>query len=107
MRDEQPSYLGKSVNKAISNIHSIIQPILLNQNINDIQRIDSLMIQADGTINKKNIGANAMLSVSLACVRAASAYNKQYLFEFINTLYPSPISIPIPMMNIFKWRVTC
>ena len=102
MRDEQPSYLGKSVNKAISNIHSIIQPLLLNQNINNIQLIDSLMIQADGTINKKNIGANAMLSVSLACVRAASAHNKQYLFEFINTLYPSPISIPIPMMNILN-----
>ena len=77
LRDkDKTKYLGNSVNKAIQNIHQKIKPLLLNVNINNIEEIDNIMLEADGTRNKKNFGANSILGVSLGCLHAGAKANK-------------------------------
>ena len=102
LRDKGTSYMGKGVQKAIENIHNKIKPILMNCNINDINRIDELMLNEDGTKNKSNLGANSILGVSLACLKAGALTNKLPLFRYINELYPNQFKMPIPMMNILN-----
>jgi len=79
MRDNEEFYLGKSVYKAIKNIDNIIFPALLNLNVQDYRNIDKVLIDLDGTLNKSNLGANAILGVSLACACAASNYQKNLI----------------------------
>ena len=79
MRDNEEFYLGKSVYKAIKNIDNIIFPALLNLNVQDYRNIDKVLIDLDGTLNKSNLGANAILGVSLACASAASNYQKKII----------------------------
>jgi len=102
LRDKDNNFNGKHVLRAINNIDTKIKPLLLNMNINDIRAIDYKMIQADGTDNKNQFGANAILAVSLASLRAAANNKKNNLYEYINTIYPSKMSLPIPMMNILN-----
>ena len=84
LRDKDNNFNGKHVLRAINNIDSQIKPLLLNMNINDIRDIDYKMIQADGTDNKNKFGANAILAVSLASLRAAAKNEKINLHEYIN-----------------------
>ena len=100
MRDNEEFYLGKSVYKAIKNIDNIIFPALLNLNVQDYRNIDKVLIDLDGTLNKSNLGANAILGVSLACACAASNYQKKSFYEFIAE--DNKISMPSPMMNIIN-----
>ena len=100
MRDNEEFYLGKSVYKAIKNIDNIIFPALLNLNVQDYRNIDKVLIDLDGTLNKSNLGANAILGVSLACAYAASNYQKKSFYEFIAE--DNKISMPSPMMNIIN-----
>ena len=102
---DKTKYLGNSVNNAIQNIHQKIKPLLINVNINNIEEIDNIMLEADGTSNKKNFGANSILGVSLSCLHAGAKANKSPLFSFINQLYPSKMTMPIPMMNILNGGV--
>ena len=81
LRDQGESWSGKGVIKALNNIDKHIKPALLNKSPFDIQGVDNQMIALDGTINKSTLGANAMLAVSLANVRAGSKSKKQKLFE--------------------------
>ena len=87
LRDQKQSfYLGQSVNKAINNIHKKIKPLLINQNIHQIKKIDQLMIKKDNTKNKNKFGANAILAVSLACLRAGANQQQTYLYKYIKDL---------------------
>ena len=100
LRDEiKEIYLGKGVSTAVANINTEIQSALLNQDISDQEKIDQTMIELDGTENKSRLGANAILAVSLACVKAAAASRKTHLFEYLSK---GPYSFPVPMMNIIN-----
>ena len=73
LRDKDPKrYLGKGVQKAVQNIHRVVAPKLLGMNFLDQKAIDTAMLQWDGTPNKRRLGANAILGVSLACAKAAA-----------------------------------
>ena len=88
LRDKQQNeYLGKHVKRAIETVHNKIYPLLKNLDINNIKKIDQTMIHADGTKNKSNLGANSILSVSLACLKAGAKLNNMHLYEYINKHY--------------------
>ena len=72
LRDNQIAFSGKSVYRAINNINTIIRPILIGNESNDISQIDQMMIDLDGTENKAALGANAILGVSLSVLKAFS-----------------------------------
>lgn len=93
-------YLGKSVQKAIDNINKTINEELNGLDVTDQSSIDSLMINLDGTENKSNLGANAILGVSLAAARAGSISSGQPLFRYIGGINAN--LLPIPMMNIIN-----
>ena len=108
LRDKTPAWNGKGINNALANIDHHIKPALIGQSVLDIQQIDNTMIQLDGTENKANLGANAILAVSLANVQAGANSQKLPLFRYIykylnpnNTLRPQ-YCMPIPMMNILN-----
>ena len=92
-------YLGKGVLAAVENINSEIQTALIGHDIYDQSSIDQIMIDLDGTENKSRLGANAILAVSLACIKAASASKKIDLFRYLSD---GPYSFPVPMMNIIN-----
>ena len=97
-------YLGKGVLKAVNNINKIIKPLLLGKSALDQCAIDLLMIEADGTDNKANLGANAVLAVSLAVSKAAAISLGIPLYEHIANINGTPgkYSMPVPMMNIIN-----
>jgi len=106
LRDgDKKRYLGKGVLKAVNNVNEIIAEKLTGKNILEQQKIDEIMIQLDGTKTKSNLGANAILSVSLACCRAASYSLKIPLYEYIRKTYNLKFDsylLPAPMMNILN-----
>ena len=107
LRDKLSEWHGKGVQAAINNIETYIQPALIGCEIEDINQIDSIMLDVDGTDNKSKLGANAMLAVSLASVQAHANYVNCELYEIIYKHYtanPSKnkYSMPIPMMNILN-----
>ena len=110
LRDEQASnWHGKGIDNAINNIKTILKPKLLGLSPLDTKKIDELMIELDGTDNKSKVGANAILAVSLACMRAAASQKHQTLFQYIfNYSYKKDLSncpqltMPAPMMNILN-----
>ena len=101
LRDGDASrYMGKGVLKAVSNVNEHIAPLLLGQSVEDQAHIDQLMIDADGTDNKAQFGANAILAVSLAVARARAQLLGQPLYQAINS--GQAISMPVPMMNVIN-----
>lgn len=103
LRDGDKSrYLGKGVLKAVANINDTIKPLLLGKDAADQYALDKLMIDADGTENKANLGANAILAVSLAAAKAAAAEKKVPLYAHIAEVNGTPgkYTMPVPMMNI-------
>lgn len=87
LRDEDKTkYFGKSVETAVNNINSIIQPAIIEKDI-DPKTIDQMLLELDGTANKSNLGANAILAVSQAIVRANAYYENVPLWQFINEYY--------------------
>ena len=99
LRDEDKSrYLGKGVLKAVASVNEKIAPALIGQDANQQTAIDRLMIELDGTKNKKNLGANALLGVSLAVARAAAAAAGLPLYRYLGG--PNAKVLPVPMMNI-------
>jgi enolase len=93
-------YLGKGVLKAVKNITTSINEELNGLYVTEQSLLDQKMIDLDGTDNKANLGANAMLAVSLACAKAAAQENEQALFNYIGGVNAS--ELPIPMMNILN-----
>ena len=105
LRDGDKSrYLGKGVLKAVAAINDKITPVLLGKSALAQAEIDQLMIDLDGTENKENFGANAILAVSLATAKAAAMAKGVQLFEHIADLNGTPgqYSLPLPMMNILN-----
>lgn len=105
LRDgEGGAYGGKAVTKAIEHIHKDIQPVLVGKDPFDQRSIDAAMISEDGTPNKANFGANAILAVSLAVAKACAASSGIALHEYVATLAgtTSNQSLPMPMMNIMN-----
>lgn len=100
LRDGDDRYNGKGVKKAVSNINGIIAPALKGMNAADITRVDSLLIQLDGTNNKSKLGANAILAVSLASAKAAAKHYSQPFYRFIGGV--NSTRMPVPMMNILN-----
>lgn len=101
LRDGDPKrFLGKGVLKAMKNVTKIISPKLVGLDTNDQRAIDNLMIEMDGTENKSNLGANAILAVSLAVAKATAISNKIPLFEHLGGL--EGCVLPVPMMNIIN-----
>jgi len=101
LRDNDSSiYLGKGVLKAVNNVNSILNEALNGMNIFDQEGIDKAMIKLDGTDNKSNLGANAILGVSLAVAKAAALESNLSLFKYIGG--PSATILPVPMMNILN-----
>lgn len=101
LRDQDPkSYMGKGVLRAVSNINEAIAGELRGVNVSEQDRIDQIMIEMDGTPNKANLGANAMLAVSLAAAKAAAQVHGQYLHNYIGGL--NARTLPVPMMNILN-----
>lgn len=101
LRDNDKSqYLGKSVNRAVNNVNTVIAEKLKGMYIFDQNAIDAAMIELDGSPNKGNLGANAILGVSLAVARAASEECRQPLYRYIGGVNAN--ILPIPMMNILN-----
>ena len=104
LRDEDKfKYLGKGVLKANHNINKIISKKIEGMEVEDQEAIDQTMILLDGTDNKKNLGANSILAVSMAVADSAAKNQKKNLFEYLNP--KGPYSIPTPMMNIINGGV--
>ena len=93
-------YGGKGVAKAVENINTVICSTLRGMNAGDIYAVDQAMIDADGTKDKSNFGANAILAVSIACARAAAAALDLPLYRFLGGVNAN--RLPVPMMNILN-----
>ena len=101
LRDgDKDRYLGKGVEKAVNNINTVINEVLTGLDASDIYAIDKAMIEADGTKDKSKLGANAILAVSIATVRAASIALDIPLYRFLGGI--SGNRLPVPMMNILN-----
>jgi enolase len=101
LRDGDKSrYLGKGVLKAVQNVNNVISEEILGMDVTDQAGIDKKMIDLDGTSTKSNLGANAILGVSLAAAKAAAAYHGLPLFRYIGGA--NPVTLPVPMMNIIN-----
>ena len=98
LRDGKKKFMGKSVYKAVNNVNELIANELNGQSIFNQEKIDDLMIKLDGTENKSRLGANAILGVSLACIRAASIESKKPLYKYIGG--KEARTLPVPMINI-------
>lgn len=99
LRDNDKNrYHGKGVKQAVDNINNIIKPKIVGKKV-DVLTIDNIMRDLDGTKNKTKIGANAMLAVSLATLKAAAGMENLELYEYLAT---NKVSLPIPMMNLIN-----
>ena len=101
LRDNDKSrYLGKGTLKAVQNINTVIKDTITGLDASDIYAIDKAMTDADGTEDKSKFGANAILSVSIACARAAAVSLDIPLYRFLGGI--SGNKLPVPMMNILN-----
>lgn len=99
LRDNDKAvYMGKGVLKAVANVNDVIAKELQGVDVFDQNSIDKIMINLDGTPNKGNLGANAILGVSLAAAKAAAQESRQPLYRYIGGVNAN--TLPIPMMNI-------
>ncbi|HEQ65327.1 MAG TPA: phosphopyruvate hydratase, partial [bacterium] len=106
LRDGDKSrYGGKGVLTAVKNVNEIIAPALIGEEFESIEDVDNKMIELDGTENKSKLGANAILSVSMALVRAAAESENLPLYKYISKLFgksDDTFIMPVPMMNVLN-----
>lgn len=101
LRDNDKSkYMGKGVLKAVENVNARISPELMGMDVFEQNMLDKLMIQIDGTPNKGNLGANAILGVSMAIAKAAAQESRQPLYRYVGGVNAN--TLPVPMMNILN-----
>ena len=100
LRDGAKEYGGKGVLKAVENVREVIAPELLGMSVFEQNLIDQMMIELDGTPNKANLGANAILGVSLAVAKAAALDLKIPLYKYIGGVNAN--TLPVPMMNVIN-----
>ena len=99
-RNEKDRYDGKGVNKAVANVNVDIKDIVAGHSVTEQMHLDRMMIAYDGTENKSRLGANAMLSVSMASARAGAEVSGLPLFQYLGGTYAHVL--PVPMMNIIN-----
>ncbi len=110
LRDnDENRYLGKGVLKAVFNVENVIGPKIIGLDPTDQKKIDQVMIDLDGTANKSRLGANSILSCSIAALKTAAQYRQRHLFEYVRELalqLELPVhegySIPTPVLNIIN-----
>jgi len=101
LRDgDKNRYLGKGVEKAVENVNTTIAEALEGLDASEQKQIDNIMREIDGTPNKSNLGANAILGVSLACAKAAAEYHGMPLYKYLGGVRAE--TLPAPMMNILN-----
>ncbi len=98
LRDNEKRYLGKGVLKAVNNVNTIIKENIINKDFKNFQKLDELLIKLDNTKNKTNLGANAILSVSLAYIKACAQKENKELYQYIG----KNKKIPKCMFNILN-----
>ena len=103
LRDGGDRFMGKGVDQAVANVNDKIAPALVGHDAADQQGVDQVMLGLDGTDNKSNLGANAILAVSLAVAKAEAKSEGLELWQYIAKLTDtSEVSLPLPMMNIMN-----
>ncbi len=102
LRDNEKAFLGKGVSKAISNINKRIAPLLKRKDETKQEEIDNLMLKLDGTDNKSELGANAILAVSMAVCRAGAASKNIPLYEYIAQISKRKKIMPCPAFNVIN-----
>ena len=106
LRDgDEKRYLGMGVLKAVENVNTKISEVIVGMEVENQEEIDLAMISLDGTPNKSNLGANAILSVSMACTRVASLYKGIPLYEYVAEMFGNSTEeyeMPVPVINIFE-----
>jgi enolase len=100
LRDGGARYLGKGVQTAVNNVNNKIAPVVIGLDAQAQRNLDVKMIELDGSKNKSNLGANAILGVSLATARAVALSKNQSLFKYLGG--PEAKTLPVPMMNILN-----
>ncbi|GAB7078920.1 phosphopyruvate hydratase [Megalodesulfovibrio paquesii] len=101
LRDGDPKrYGGLGVRKAVANVETVIAPALAGKDVTRQKEIDQIMLELDGTTNKSNLGANAILGVSMACARAAAASTGRPLYAYLGGT--GAVRVPVPMMNVLN-----
>lgn len=100
LRDGGTDFLGKGVLKAVENVREVIAPELVGLPVYDQNFIDKIMIELDGTNNKGNLGANAILGVSLAVAKAAATELRMPLYKYVGGVNAN--TLPVPMMNVIN-----
>jgi enolase len=101
LRDgDKKRYAGKGVRKAVKNVNTVLKAALLGKDTADQEGLDQIMIELDGTENKSNLGANALLAISLANAKAAAQDSKQSLWKYL-AKGREPV-MPVPMMNVIN-----
>ena len=104
LRDgEKGKYVGLSVEKAVNNVNTKLAEAIVGENALSQEYIDSLLLETDGTENKSNVGANAMLGVSMAVARAAALALRLPLYQYLGGVHVK--RMPVPMMNILNGGV--
>jgi len=100
LRDKEDRYLGKGVQKAVTNVNETIAPALAGADATQQAAVDQIMLDLDGTKNKANLGANAILGVSMATAKAAAEAVELPLYQYIGG--PNAKVLPVPMMNVIN-----
>lgn len=101
LRDGDKSrYHGKGVKKAVQNVIVNLAPAVMGMTAHEQEKIDEVLIQADGTENKSKMGANAILGVSLASLKAAALSEGRHLYEYVGG--PEAVKLPVPLMNVLN-----
>ena len=102
LRDKDNRYNGLGVLKAVSNVNEIIKPELIGFDTDKQKELDYKLIELDGTPNKSKLGANAILGVSMAYLKASALDLNMPLYKYVNERYGNELSTPVPMMNILN-----
>ena len=108
LRDKNKDYLNKSVFDAVDNINKKISKALKNKDSTHQSKIDEILINLDGTENKSNIGANAILAVSIANLKAAAKFSKKEInYEYLKVMKQQIFLYALSFNEYYKWRCSC
>lgn len=103
LRDGGEAFRGKGVSKAVANIREVIAPAVIGMNASDQRTVDAKLLELDGTDNKRKLGANATLAVSLAVAKAAAASKGEHLYKHVGGIAGNnTFTLPLPMLNILN-----